>query len=552
MICLCPWGRAIVDGKKVAQPVGLWQFLIDHAPEIGAYCDAVQIPPPSLTQSGRNATGDGYGITWRRQYDGTFWGDTEKLRRAVATLRAHGVRVVARLVLHQFAELTRRYPNNAKGAQTEAWFQGTPVPPWGKANDTPGGPKDPAFGLKVNYQYNDDTVADAIDWIGQMSRTLGIYDFNIDDAKGTHTDSLQRIMAAHPNCTFLAEFYSGSPQGLGAWVASVNGRAAVEDFTGKFRNAAACNEFNAWLLDLGYAAEDPDHSAEFLENADTDLNAPTISNKLLGYAWQCGLPAHRADVYGPDYFTQGGAWVRAYGLREAGLQTILWFHRMFSIGAFQERFRDGDVAAYTRDGNGGRHGWSGGALVVVNFNTQHGRWLDLQTMWPEGTGVHNYAPAGGDATVGRNGVLRIFVGPNTNAEGQSFGLWAPGGVHMAVPYAPLTTMQSFEGGPGEILPTLKNGTNVMPQRLFCAKGFLIQAQLSIRREGVDGSAVVRAEIVGPDGATVARGSTGKDTLALAQCLAAPETGWYTLRFEGSVLPEAGVAFECPVQYMGAA
>ncbi len=582
-IGLIGWGRFFDPhiGKITvpAPPDGqgkpwLWDFLRTEAPRLSPFFDCVQLPPASLTQSGTAATGDGYGITWRRMLDGTRYGNTESLMACVAGLRAHGIRVYGDVVLHQFASWTRHYPNGAKGGQTEGWFRGhqrpkivdgkfagwnDPIPPYCPEDDVPVPADDFAFGMEVSYQHCHPpgvTEADARDYLKWFSNRAAIYDFRYDDTKGQYARSVARIMNSLSNCSFYSEYFDGNPANLNWWATSapMNGRSAVEDFTLHWRLQAACNGFDARQFDqngAGYWQQRPDLSVLFVDNPDTDTSPgqQIIFNKGIAYALMLNLPCRLALVYGKDYFPSS-VWPGAYGLKPI-VDNIAWFARTFALGNWERRWVDKDVYAFTRDGNGGAIGWSGGCLVAANFNTLNSRTIRVQTMWAPGTWIHDYSGHCADATVGADGYVSITLPSNAFSAGVSFGLFAPGGVNHPVPNPPIPTTQVYEGAHGEDVSALNEGPFTLPQRIRCAAGSTVKAVLTIDRTRLNESSSAEISIQEPDGTLLASASTGSGS-HVSVSGKIREAGWHALGLIGHGIPAGGASFSLSVTYTGLA
>ena len=543
MIGLIAWGRFFdADGNKIAAPANLWQFLQDNAAEIAQSFDAVQLPPASLTQSGTDATGDGYGIMQRRMLDGTFYGNTEALLAAVAALRAQGVKPIGDLVLHQFAAMSTKYPNNGRGAQTPGWFRGQqswnaekqtwndPIPPYCSEDDVPVPGDDYSFGAEIVYQNCDPagvTEADAIDFLQWFSARTGITDFRFDDTKGTHAPSVRRIMDALPEASFTSEYDDGNPANLNWWATSapMNGRSAVEDFTLHYALMRACNGFDATQLESqpGYWQWNSGLSVGFCDNPDTDTSPgeEIIFNKGIAYAIGLNLPCREFHVYGKDYFPDS-VWPGSYGLKPL-IDNLCWISRTFAFGAFSVCHVDSDVYAFTRNGAGGSVGWSGGLLVGCNFNTLTPRTITVGTTFGPNRWLHDYSGHAPDVWTDMWGNANITIPSNAYSAGQSYVCYAPGGVDHPVAVTPMRTTQVFEGAVDLDVPVLKNGTQVLPQR-------------------------IRAnEAVGAKFAFV-----GLPAGATAIAMALPDKdGWRSVVVKAEGLPEAGSPFTLAVTYEGA-
>ena len=433
-------GRA----QRIAAPGGLWNLLAIAAKDLSAHFHAVQLPPWSLTQSGTNSTGDGYGVVNRFVLNGTFWqtahGQGQKeLCAAVNELKAYGVECYGDLVLHQFAQMPANLDkscfrgecswNDTKGAWND------PIPPFARRDDVPDPAHDFAFGLEVSYQNAPAdphsgvtrTIADASDYLQWVSSLTGVTKYRYDDVKGAWPPAVRAIINALPAGTFYSEFFDGGTWPLD-WATSqpLNGRSGVEDFMLHWRIQKACNTFDARELVRGGAGlweRRPDLSYGFVDNPDTDTSdgQQVIFNKCIAYAYLLALPLRSALIYGKDYDPS------AYGLKPH-IDNLCWISRMFAFGKYQVRWSDQDVHVATRDGDGGSYGWSGGLLTALNFNTLAARTVTVATHWAEGRHLHDYTGHAGDVWVGHNGNVTITIPSNAYSRGLSYCCYAPAGV----------------------------------------------------------------------------------------------------------------------------
>jgi alpha-amylase len=262
------------------------------------------------------------------------------------------------------------------------------------------------------------------------------------------------------------------------------------------------------------------------------------------------LPCRLALVYGKDYFPSS-VWPGAYGLKPI-IDNIAWFARTFAFGNWERRWVDQDVYAYTRDGNGGSVGWSGGCLVAANFNTLNLRTITVQTMWAPGTWIHDYSGHCTDATVGGNGYVTITLPSNAFSRGVSFGLFAPGGVNHPVRNPPMTTTQIFKGEQGEDIPALHEGAFVLPQRIYCSSGTTVEAALTIDPSDMTKSSSIDFSLHEPSGAEVASGSIGSGSHVATISGKTGEDGWHSLTLTGRGVAADGVKFSLSVKYRGLA
>ena len=596
-IGLIGWGRfPVTDSNGVtsratvpAPPTdknALWlaDYIRENAASIGSSFSFFQWPPFSKAQGGDGAGCDGYGVFDRydlgtKNQQGsipTRYGTLESLLSAIAALNAHGTQSYGDLVLHQMMGENGgpgifRYlgadgkTQNGRGATTPGWFRGgtgnnDPIPPFCNEDDVAGGiATDFSFGRELSYQHSNPagvSLQAAKDFVQWLTKRTGVVGYRYDDVKGAWAQAVQQIMAAVPNVQFYSEYFDGNPATLNWWATSwpMNGRSAVEDFMLHFRIQAACNGFDATQFSAdgnGYWQWNSGLAIPFVDNPDTDTSPgqQVIFNKGIAYAYMLNLPTRMALVYGKDYFPSS-VWPGAYGLKPI-IDNIAWVSNMFAFGAFEERWVDRDVYAYTRDGAGGVVGWSGGLLVAVNFNTLSPRTVSHGTTFGPNRHLHDYSGHIGDVWTDGAGNVTYTIPSNAYSGGQSFVLLAPAGVNSPFEKPTLAITHSFLGDPSlDVLP-VKNGMVNLPQRIHASKGTHIQARLDLNRNGVSESAGVQIEIISPSNSVVASATTGIGATATASGTTDVD-GWYTIRLIGSFLPPAGATFELDVTYTGLA
>lgn len=568
MIGLIGWGRFFRDGQKIAAPADLWNFLRKNANEISQSFDIVQLPPASLTQSGTDATGDGYGVIQRRMLDGTLYGNTEGLMAAVAALRARGVKVSADLVLHQFAAISTSYPHGGRGAQTPGWIRGhqswneekkgwnDPIPPYCQADDVPVPSADFSFGAEVSYQHCHPagvTEADAIDYLKWLSARIDVTDFRFDDTKGTYAPAVRRIMDAVPHADFYSEYFDGNPANLNWWATSapMNGRSAVQDFTLHFALQNACNGFDATQLSQGYWQWNSGLSVGFVDNPDTDTSPgqQIIFNKGIAYAIMLNLPARMSLVYLKDYLPDSVI-PGAYGLKPI-IDNLCWIARTFAFGAFQRQWIDKDVYCFTRDGQGGSAGWSGGLVVACNFNVLQSRTITVGTPFGPNHHIHDYSGHAPDVWTDMWGNATITIPSNAYSAGTSFVCYAPAGVNHSVAMTPLRTTQVFEGAHDLDVPVIKNGIQVLPQRIHCAGAATCFIEADFNKSAWSENTTVLVKVIHPNGVDYDYLTVSLFIASHKLLVGARQSGWYTIQLTAKGLPEAGSPFRLAVTYTGA-
>ncbi|WP_446745391.1 hypothetical protein [Silvibacterium acidisoli] len=577
---LIAWGRFFdADGNKVTVPAPstdpgkpwLWDMLRSQAAEIGATFDLVQLPPWSLAQGGAGAGCDGYGIYQRRNLNGTRYGSLESLMAAIAALNAHGCESWGDMVMHQLIGENGgpgvfRYAGadgstmNGRGQTTPGWFRGglnqnDPIPPFCREDDVPVRSDDIPFGREISYQHCNPpgvTENDAKDYLAWSKARTGASGFRFDDVKGTHVQSVRRIMDAVPDAPFYSEYFDGNPANLNWWATSepMNSRSAVADFTLHFRIQAACNGFDATLFDAGgagYWQWNPGLAVGFVDNPDTDtsLGEQVITNKGIAYAYLLTLPLRVAMVYGKDYYS-GSVWPEAYGLKPL-IDNLCWINRTFAFGNYEVRWVDRDVHVASRDGNGGAVGWSGGLLTAINFNVLSPRTITCGTPFGPNRWLHDYTGHHGDIWTDGNGNATFTIPSNAFSGGQSYLCFAPGGVDQAVPEKSRTTTQTYFAAMDlDVMPATNTERN-LPQRICCAKNTKVSPRLAAK---LPEGASVTVTVTNSDDEAVATARIGSG--AEVRAGETTSSGWHTVAVTGEGLPATGTDFELSITYTGVA
>lgn len=469
MIGLIAWVRSFtydaqgsiiknIDGPVFAahpQP-NLWSLLTENAAEFAQSFDVIQLPPAS------EGYGEGYSPFNLRSY-ASNWGTQAELIAAVAACHEAGMRVSADLPFRQMSGSNKGpgvffYGPAQPGNTTASWFQyfgnpGETMPPFVAQDDVPDPSGNYAFGTVRSYQNCIPAGAVEADTIGVLNEFIGLTKIDMarfDDVKGLHQPSVLRIMNSQPQFEFYGEYFSGNPSELYWWaVTLMNSRSSLEDYAQYWYTQAACNGYDATQFDRGgqgFWRWDSGLSIGFVNNPDVatswsltgGISQQIAFNLLLGYVLNSCLPYKIFMIYGEDYFPASPNYPTGRGFKPL-LDNLCWFSRTFAFGNYEKRWQDKDIFAYTRDGAGGAVGWSGGCLVVVNFNTYNARTITVQTTWQEGQSVHNYSATGVNEyyTVAAGGKLAVTVKSNYFSDGQSYLLIAPSGVNHPVKMKPI-------------------------------------------------------------------------------------------------------------------
>jgi hypothetical protein len=437
----------------------LWSLIAANAKSLAESFDLIQLPPAS------HGYGEGYSPFELRDLNSN-WGAVEELIAAVTTCHAAGMLVSTDLPFRQMSGANGGpgvfLYDGRPGETTASWFQffnnpGETLPPFVPQDSVPNAQGNYAFGTVRSYENcipAGVVEADTTDVLATMINTLGLIPGKDiprwDDGKGMHAPSCLRIMNSQPSLDFYVEYFSGNPAELDWYVRDVmQNRCAVEDYAQYWHTQNACNGYDARQFDAGgggYWRWNSAASIGFVNNPDVatswsatgGISQQIAFNLLLAYAHGMCLPYKEFLVYAEDYFPSSPDYPTGRGLK-VWIDNLCWFSRTFAFGNFEKRWEDKDVYAYTRDGNGGSVGWSGGCLVAINFNTLNPRTITVQTPWPEGEQVHNYSATGHneDYTVGPGGRLTVTVQSNYFSGGQSYLLIAPGGVNHPVKMHPI-------------------------------------------------------------------------------------------------------------------
>lgn len=436
----------------------LWSLIEENATSLANSFDLVQFPP------GSNGYGEGYAPFQLRNLNSN-WGTEQEWIAAVDACHDAGMHVSLDLPFRQMGgdNAGVGYYKYAGGVgnmdPTKFQYFGQPgetMPPFRPQDSVPDPQGNYAFGRVRSYQnclpagYVEE---DTTEVLKLYVDTLGLVpgdDPRWDDGKGMHAPSCLRIMNSQKQLGFNVEYFVGNPSELDWYVRTVmRNRCSVEDYAQYWHTQAACNGYDARQFDAGgggYWRLNSGASVGFVNNPDVATSwSPTggISqqiafNLLLAYAHGICLPYKTFLVYAEDYYPASPNYPTGRGFKPY-LDNLCWFSRTFAFGNFKRVWQDKDVYAYYRDGNGGKIGWSGGCLVVLNFNTLNSRTMTLDTPWEEGQWVHNYSTTGKneDYTVGKGGRLTVTAKSNAYSNGQSYLLIAPGGVNHPVKMHPI-------------------------------------------------------------------------------------------------------------------
>lgn len=440
----------------------LWALLKSTAVEINF--DFVQCPPWS------NGSGEGYTPFQHRNLNSN-WGTENELAEAIIALYATGKRICMDLPFRQMNgendgpggfNYALSIDYNFPDAHENLWdltakdFQcfnqsGETIPPFQQQDSVIDPTGNYPFGRVLSLQHSPDgyVMNDLISILSYYITKLGLIPkFTLsrwDDLKGTNGACVLLIMRTQPDVTFVGEVDTGNQTEL-EWVAVtvMQERTSLEGYDQYWNTQRACNNYDSRQFDVGGPQlwqRNSNLCFVFTNNPDVATTwSPTggISqqiafNLLLGIMHDMFLPCKAYLTYAEDYYPASPDYPTGRGFKPY-IDNGVWFAEKFAFGNFERRWVDKDVYVYTRDGNGGEIGWSGGCLIALNFNTYDIRYVDVQTMWPEGTILHNYSITGNneDYTVGVGGMLSLALKANYLSDGQSYYLIAVKGVSGAI------------------------------------------------------------------------------------------------------------------------
>ena len=590
-IGLIAWGRFFktdahgrIARSTVPAPVTnpevpwLADLLRSIAQPLAASFDVIQWPNFVKSQGGTTEGADGYGPVDLRDFGSkiaqgsleTRYGSLEAFMAAIAALEAHGTVSYGDLVLHQ-QEGENLGPGlfsfvgadgvtmNGLGTSVPGWYRGgtgdnNPIPPFSPQDDVPDRSADMPFGRERCYQNCNPpraTTDDALDAFHMQVKRTGAKGFRFDDVKGTYAPFVAELMNSS-DLPFYSEYFDGNPATLHAWATSypMESRSAVEDFPLHFSLREACNNYDATLLDAaGYWQVNSGLAVGFVENPDTDTSEgqQVVSNKGLAYAFLLNLPLRLALVYGKDYFPDS-VWPGAYGLQPL-IDNLCWISRTFAFGAYDRRWVDRNLFVFTRDGNGGIAGWSGGLLIGLNFDTLSAHTVTVQTTFGVHQWLHDYSGHAPDLFTDDLGCATITIPSNASSKGQSYVAYAHHGVDKPVAAISRPITHTFIGDRTRDVMPARNGEYALPQRIHVASKSEITLALRIDKTGWNASTTVFATIAGPDLQVIATQRVLLNDLVNSGGHAI-QTGFHTIVLTGYGLPPEGSNFEADVTYLG--
>ena len=439
MILYASLYRSVENGNLVVNPLGLAKRAGLTARTLAQYgCDAYLWPPLTMSQGGAADNADGYGKA--RDLDiGQFgqptrWGSAQDVQAANRAIHQSGMLALEDAVVHQYAGDLPLYERGADGNIDRTLFPKMPscfVPQ--VAIDSVFDPDgNEAFGQMVSYQHSTPPgymlqgMTQAMEW---RKLRLGLDGGRYDDTKGESVSTVSG-MVSRVGGWWFGECFTGDPDELERWV-SESGGIPTLDFTLHFALKPACEGTNSLcaLPGNGFYARDAAHAVLFVDSADTDHNnGENIRwNKLWAYLLVLTLPAAAAVIYAGDY--------EKYGLGSL-INNLMWISSTFAFGKLRWQHVEDDVIVWSRDGEGGEAGWSGGLLCGFS-RTAQGTWTHwVPTTFAACIHLQDYAGHGPDLWTNQDGWVQLGLGPNVNGSAQNFVCYAPAGVNRRIPIKP--------------------------------------------------------------------------------------------------------------------
>lgn len=455
---------------------------------------AVLLPPAMKTNAGAFPVADGYGpfddydLGSKNQFFSgpTRFGSRESLQRCTAMMRANGLDVYIDTVPHHRdggTNYTYKYlgANGTPNAGRFPKFPSCFVP--NVARDPIAGPvsDDFTFGdelAPVNATPKDYVMNGLIDSGDWQTRTLDAQGYRIDDTKGLAVEFVSRFLnsKAMQGKFAVGEYFDGNPDTLGWWVwdSGMNGRCCTFDFGVRFALQAMCNNASRWdmsqLDHTGFTGRDPVHAVTFVENHDTDLNYPTIWNKLLGYAYILTSEGYPC-VYYKDYSTDDGC----YGLKPQ-IDNLVWIHEHLANGPTTYRWKDFQFVVYERTDYPN-------LLVGLNNDMFNGwKTVTVQTGFGGNVQLHDYSGHSGDVSTDWAGNVTIGIPPNDNGAG--YVCYSRAGQDKPNVVTRLATAQLFEGADDLDIGPAVAGKTVTIGRIWCDAGFPIDMHEESHAQGL--------------------------------------------------------------------
>lgn len=405
-------------------------------------CNGFKFPPFLNTKNPQSL-----GYDPRTDLDVGQWGPlhltgtADDLLDAIKELHACGLVVIQDWVNRQMGGPAPMYERGADGTVNKSLFPKFPAcfaPP--SKLDVPFDPDNGANdGILVSYGALNGYMLKGKQQAGRwLDAALCLDGFRLDEAKGLSPAVSRALTLARPGHN-VAEVYTGDPTELQRFVKQVG--MPVLDFTRHFAYRAVSQ--GASLRSLpgnGFCFWDPDHAWVYVESNDTDGEFGIVNNKLWFYLDALTIPCKAALIYAGDY--------ERYGLAPH-IDNLMWISPM-AVGAMAYEFVDDTLIAWSRNGDGGEYGHSGGLFCGFSSDPINHRSEWIHTPFPPNTHLHDYAGHGPDVWTNADGWGYFTFGPNGYGSAQNYVAYAPAGIGGAItqkpiPHNPKVGLTDFSG-----------------------------------------------------------------------------------------------------------
>lgn len=512
-----------------------WNNLASKANELKlAGFTAIWIPPVGKGASGGYSNGydpfDDYDLGSKDQMGtvATRWGTREELQKSVATMRANGLDVYVDLVLNHrngdggdwIYKYKDAYGVAGNGRFGKGYYD---FHPGYKTQDANVPNDDSSFGRDLAH--DSPYVANGLKAAGEwMTKALDIQGYRLDYVKGISYTFLKDYLntGAMAGKFAVGEYWDSNRDTLNWWNATAMGsRASVFDFALREELKSMANGggyYDMSRLDhAGLTGINPGGAVTFVENHDTDEHYPITQNKHLAYAYILTSEGYPTVFY-KDYYN--------YGMKTT-LDNLIWIHEKIAAGSTTQRWKDGDVFAFTRNG---------GSKLLVGLN-DHGsaaRTITVQTDFGANVKLHDYSGRGADVWTNGSGQATITIPANNYVAYSVDGL---GGSFTTPQYA---VTQEFAGASDLDIKPADNTQFVQVGRIYAQAGKPINAQLFYDIASWTTSTSITLDLYNAAGTTKLTSKSYTSTTAQGTALAytPPTTGWYTFKIRSFNTPAA--------------
>lgn len=403
--------------------------------------DHILTPPLTQNEWGGSSTSLGYDKRYdlnvgQHVGDPLRWGSITDGVEAFQLARSKGITILENNVLHQMSGAANKtyYEKNSKGVLDSTLFPKMPTCFVGKVKkdnvfDSDG---DQAYGDELVY-WNSTPTGYMINGAIQCTRfrwnVFGLGGMRIDMAKNMAALTTKSLVTAGTlkDGFNFAEVYTGNPDELQSFVTQTG--CAVYDFQQYFAYRDVSGGANLRrLVYSGFNSRDPSNSILYVESNDSDGPNGVINNKLWFYLHALTIPCKGTCIFAKDY--------EIYNLGKY-INQICWVSKTFAFGNLVYEYVDDGFLVWSRNGDGGVFGWSGGLLCGISNDpiNYQSRWVN--TPFSAGTIIHDYLGNGDDLTVNQDGWVYLTIGPNVNGTAQNGVAYASVGVNRALPIIPL-------------------------------------------------------------------------------------------------------------------